>query len=394
MSDSFTTFFSPSLFLMIQSFLVSWVILKVLCASNPNFLNFLYISSGKSSTNARLLGGLAISASLTIALTSLLTFYPKHLNSQESKSILTALISIAFVTIYGYIDDKFEVRVRFKLALQLISVLSFAYLNSQNISAEHPILAFLVTSFIGLALVNGTNLLDGLDTLSVKLGLVSSTAFLYLGFIANSPATIFLSLILISALAMFYFFNREPARVYMGEIGGGLIGLTYYVQSSLCFTGLKNQMSMTQAFSLVMIAGCFPVCELGISFIRRIISKKSPFRGDRFHMHYILKNKYQLSASTTSTRIALVSMFILILGAAVVNSYGPIIALLVVILTTLQIYLTVCLREWRENYSTKTTENLFKIFEGKTVNIIDSTRFGSFDISVKEKNISNKKKSA
>lgn len=394
MPDNFTTFFSASLFLIIQSFFVSWIFLKIICAASPSFLNFLYISSGKSSTNARLLGGLAISASAILAISSILILYPKTLNPVETKTLLTALISIMVVTFYGYIDDKFEVRVRFKLTLQIFSVLSFAYLNAQNVSPEHPLLAFMASVVIGLALVNGTNLLDGLDTLSVKLGIVSSIAFLYLGVMANSPATIFLSLIMISALAMFYFFNREPAKIYMGEIGGSLIGLTYYVQSSLCYSELKNQMSMTQALSLVLIAGCFPICELGISFIRRIVSKKSPFRGDRFHMHYIIKNKYKLSAGATSTRMGLVGMLILGLGFLLAKSYVPIIALSLVVVVTLQIYLRVCLQEWRESLTNKAAENLFKIFEGKKVNIIDSTQFSSLDISVKENKITDKKKSA
>lgn len=371
--------------------MASWLLLKVICAATPNFLSYLYISSGKSSTNARLLGGLAISASTIVSLFALLSVYSKIINAQETQIIWTALVSIFLVTLYGYIDDKFEVRVRFKLTLQLTSVLSFAYFNIGIISPEHPFLGFMVTSVIGLALVNGTNLLDGLDTLSVKLGIVSSMAFLYLGVISNSPATIFLSVILISALAMFYFFNREPAKVYMGEIGGSLIGLTYYIQSTLCYAGLKNQMNNTQALTLVMIAGCFPVCELGISFIRRIISKKSPFRGDRFHMHYIIKNKFKLSASTTSTRMALVSMLILTLGFSISHSYGSILALCITLGTTLQIYLAVCINEWRANISNKNAEELFKIFEGKTVNIIDSTQFSTLNVSVNDKTLERKK---
>jgi UDP-N-acetylmuramyl pentapeptide phosphotransferase/UDP-N-acetylglucosamine-1-phosphate transferase len=377
------------------SILVSWISLKIICFANQNFLSFLYISSGKSTTNARLLGGLAISASMVLNITTILFFFPETLNQIEKMTLITALVSIFFVTFYGYIDDKFEVRVRFKLTLQLTSILSFAYLNAHTISPQHPALAFVFSSILGLALVNGTNLLDGLDTLSVKLGITSSLAFLYLGVISGSTTTVYLSLILISTLTIFYFFNREPAKVYMGEIGGSLIGLIYYIQSSICFSELKARMSITQALALVLIAGCFPVCELGISFLRRIWSKKTPFCGDRLHLHYVLKNKYKLSASQVSSRMGFSNMLILSLGFLISQFYNSIFALCLVTAITLQTYLWFCLDEWRSNLSKENYENVFKIFEGKTVNIIDSTQYSTLDISLDKMNVESlEKKSA
>lgn len=392
MLNGFTHIHWTSLFVVIQSCLIAWMTLKIICRSNQQFLSFLYISSGKSSTNARLLGGLAISASLTAAISSFLIFNPQILSQIESQTLMSALISILLVTIYGYVDDKFEVRVRFKLSLQIASISSFAYFNAYNISPSHPVLGFVASTILGLALLNGTNLLDGIDTLSVKLGTASSLAFLYLGIIANSPATIFLSVILISALSVFYFFNREPAKIYMGEIGGSIIGLTYYFQSSMSFSGLKTQMGMPQALALVLIACSFPIIELAISFIRRVISKRTPFRGDKLHLHYIIKNKYRLSANSTSTRMGASSMLIMAIGFLLAGPIGPISAIVLTSTVTLHIYLWICLNEWKSHYENKNYEHVFKIFEGKKVNVINSGHFNTLDISVKP--VPKKKKSA
>lgn len=394
MFDKLTTIFPAILLTSILSILVSWICLKIICYSSPTFLSFLNINSGKSATNARLLGGLSISASLLIAISFLRRIYPESINAIEMKVISYALLSIAMVTLYGYIDDKFEVRVRFKLSLQLISVLSFAFFNAANISAEYPVLAFIGSSIFGLALVNGTNLLDGLDTLSIKLGTVSSLAFLYLGIIANSTVSIYLSIILIASYSVFYFFNREPAKIYMGEIGGSLIGLIYFIQSSMCFSSLHTKMSMVHAFSLVLIASCYPICELGVSFIRRIVSKKTPFRGDKLHLHYVMKNKYNLSSSVVSSRLGILGFLILAFGFIIAKSYNPSLGITLVTLTTLQCYLWVCLNEWQASYKNENIANVFKLFEGKKVNIIDSTSFNTFDIAVGDKNKDIKKKGA
>jgi UDP-GlcNAc:undecaprenyl-phosphate GlcNAc-1-phosphate transferase len=384
MHDNFSPIFSASIFTTIQCLFISWMMLKILFLANNDFLKFLYISSGKSATNARLLGGLSIGVSLFISIASLLHFYANTFNKYEIQMLLTALISISLVTIYGYIDDKFEVRVRFKLLLQLTSILSFAYINSSLISAQHPLTAFGIISILGLALVNGTNLLDGLDTLSAKLGFSTSAAFLYLGIISNSNATILLSIALIASLSIFYFFNKEPAQIYMGEIGGSLLGLIYYVQSTICYSQLKIHMTTVQATSLVLIAGCLPIGELAVSFLRRIWCKKSPFRGDRLHLHYIVKNKYRLTASATSTVIGLSNLGILCFGFIWAFSYNPISALGIVIVIYCQCYLTVCYAEWKSNLESENAHNIFKIFEGRTVNIIDSTQSGTFNIYLKQ----------
>lgn len=396
MPNHYISIFNASVFLMLLSTLVSWIFLKLICYSNQNFLSFIYISSGKSSTNARLLGGLAVSASSVSTIASLLIFYSNSLSQSETRIFIAALISILFVTLYGYIDDKFEVRVRFKLSLQFIAVLSFAYFSSSNISHNYPTSAFIFSFIFGLALINGTNLLDGLDTLSIKLGIPTSLAFLYLGVIANSSATIYLSVILISALIMFYFFNREPAKVYMGEIGGSIIGLIYYIQASICLSELRNQMSFSSAFALVSIAGLFPIFELGISFLRRILSKKSPFVGDRLHLHYVIKNKYRLTASEVSTRMGISSAIILSFGFLLANSYNSILAVTFVIMATAQCYLWVCMDEWRSINLGKNIHSAFNIFEGRTIKIIDATQFNGLDVTLKEDAKQNfvKKKSA
>ena len=375
--------------------IITFIVLKIICLAKPNTFRFLYISSGKSATNARLLGGLSISLSFISSIAFLLYQHPTQLSLSEKSTLLSALASILLVTLYGYVDDRFEVRVRLKLSLQLTSVLSFSLLNAHNILPNHQGATFLISSIVGLALINGTNLLDGLDTLSVKLGICASIAFIYLGIISNSNATVFLSIILISALTVFYFFNREPAKIYMGEIGGSIIGLIFYIQSSLCISMLNSRFAVSKALPLVLIAGYLPICELGISFLRRIISKKSPFRGDKLHLHYIIKSKYHLSASQTSSLMAISSFTILCFGFIISSYFNPLMALVSVLLLTILSYLWICLREWKLNIKPENVQNSYILFEGKKVTIINSTPFNLVNISVKETaDINHKQQSA
>lgn len=385
MSDLIYPHFPIFVMTFTLSLVVSLVVLKLIDLSTHNFLPFLHIPSGKSATNARLLGGLAIGLALLSSLVGLFYLYPGSLSLHERETLMYSLISVSIVMIYGYADDKFEIRVRYKLGLQVASIILFSFLNAHNISDEHPLMGFAVSSVFGLAFVNGTNLLDGLDTLSIKLGGSTSLAYLFLGVIAHSTLSIYLSIILLSSLSIFYFYNREPAKIYMGEIGGSVIGLIFFIQSSLCYTNLKTQMSSYDAFAFVLIAGCLPLCELGISFLRRIYSKRSPFRGDRLHLHYILKSKYKLSASDTAGQMAKFGSIIIWSGMLLAQFKYPLIAFTLVVLSIVHFYFWFCLDVWRDNTRKENAKNLFELFKGKPVHIIDSNKFSNLHIDIIEK---------
>lgn len=389
MNNHFYHNFPLFLFLVVESLVLSFFSLKLICKSSPYRLSFLYISSGKSATNAKLLGGLSLSISLIVGICAMLITTAKIFSATERHILFFTLISTLLVTLYGYIDDKFEVRVRVKLAIQMLAIVTFASIIVDLNYPQFSYLALGCISFFGFALINGANLVDGLDTLTIKMGSSSALAYAALGFYVNSPATIALSLIMLSSLAMFYFFNREPAKVYMGEIGGSLIGLIYYAQTFLCFTNLKESVHPLTALSLALIPGCLPICELAISFLRRLWFRRTPFRGDKLHLHYILKNEYKLSASQASSRMGVSSACVLAFGLFLALAVHPIFALGVVIMSTTAFYLWHCAEKWKITYSSEDIKNLGKIFEGKNINVINSNELSSINFEI-EKVVSRK----
>ena len=391
MNSIFFNFFPLTVFLIVESLLLSFITLKLICKSSPYHLNFLYISSGKSATNAKLLGGLSLSVSLIVGLAVSLTQYSFHFSFNESRIMAATLASALLVTFYGYIDDKFEVRVRVKLAIQLFAILILATTVVDLNYPEFSYFTLATFSFFGFALINGTNLVDGLDTLSIKMGSASALAYAALGFYVNSPSTIALSIVLLSSLAMFFFFNREPAKVYMGEIGGSIIGLIYFTQTFLCFTSLKNSYDSLAAMAFALMPGCLPICELAISFLRRIYFKRTPFRGDKLHLHYILKNEYKLTASQASTRMGASSACVLAIGLFLAMVVHPLFAFVVVVMSTTAFYLWHCADKWKATYSSEDIRNLGKIFEGKNVNVINSNELSGINFEI---NKANPKKSA
>lgn len=371
--------------LAVISFMTSFLVYVAIMKSNKHYLSFLFIPAEKSPTNARLLGGLGTSLSTLLSSVFIWAINKdlRMFTKADMKLLGTLLVPIVLLSISGYIDDRFELRARYKLIFQFLSVFSFSFVTTKVVAENSPWLIFSASMFLGLALLNGTNLLDGLDSLTVKLGIVIASSFLFLGIQVYAPLLIFLSLSTIASLSAFYFFGKEPAKIYMGEIGGCVIGFLFYAQSVIAYEKYTSVGNGFKAGSWALIACALPICELGISFIRRIAMKKSPFRGDKLHLHHILKNKYKWTASKTSNVMA-ISLFTFNALSFVVAFYlSPLLAVCLNVSLIVSTYVSVCYAEWYKTKYTSIKENLFLLFSEKTVHVINSDLFKDVHIAVK-----------
>lgn len=375
------------------SLVMSLIFFMLIKKSSYQFFSILNVYSPKSPTNAKLLGGLGISAGI---ITSLLSLIPReNLMSQFEESFVYAMIfSTICITFYGYVDDKYETRARHKIIFQLIS-LSFLTFYAADLlaSPDHKIIAIGIATVIGFLLINGTNLIDGLDTLSIKLGIITSAAFIYLGYHSGSLLCIQLSVATIMSLCVFYYFNRPPAKIYMGEIGSCLLGLIYTAQVVLCYSHLRNQELGLDAISKVLIVVSLPVCELGISFLRRIYFKKSPFAGDKLHFHYILKTKQNLSVSMTTNLIALGGISIIATGYFIVNLVTPFMGLLTTNILFCGIYIGYCYKEWKKNQNEVHLISILEHLTSNAVYLVNTSDLDKVEVRLIVEESGNKNKS-
>ncbi len=373
--------------LFIVSFLVSCITYALIYISNRNFLNFLHVPAAKSSTNAKLLGGIGTTIGLlsTLMYANYAHYNERVVEFKDLKHMLFIIFPLFVLTLYGYLDDKYEVRARYKLLFQITAISSYAFFTATQTAPNHYILGFLLSMFVGLALINGANLLDGLDTMSIKIGIAASLGFLYIGIKAESIPNILLSTSTIACLSSFYFFNKEPAKLYMGEIGGGVLGFIFYVQSVFGYQNFTKFAHGFYSLSWCLIIGALPICELAISFFRRLWMGKSPFRGDRLHLHHILRSKLKITASQTSTIIGGIYLVTIAVGQIVSKRSNSFYGLISAYAFLSLIYVRVCFSEWKASKENAINKNLFLLFENKTVHIINSQSLIDIDIKTEQK---------
>jgi UDP-N-acetylmuramyl pentapeptide phosphotransferase/UDP-N-acetylglucosamine-1-phosphate transferase len=154
---------------------------------------------------------------------------------------------------------------------------------------KNNLFAILFTSFCLLILINGTNFIDGINTLVCGYYILIILTILYvcsqnklLIYNFDSFYYLFLSLLVI------YFFNFS-SKVYLGDSGSFLLSflIGYYL-----INFYNDNLNLIQFISpiFILLLLWYPAFENLFSIIRKIIIKKHPSEPDNLHMHHLLFN--------------------------------------------------------------------------------------------------------
>jgi UDP-GlcNAc:undecaprenyl-phosphate/decaprenyl-phosphate GlcNAc-1-phosphate transferase len=147
------------------------------------------------------------------------------------------------------------------------------------------------TLFTVIVIINSFNLIDGVDGLAGSLGLVTSLVFgayfYYIGQLAYSVMAISLG----GSLVGFLIYNASPAKIFMGDTGSLLIGLVNAILvirfiNMAGTPGVRLPLEAAPAigFAILMV----PLFDTLRVFGLRILNRRSPFSGDRTHVHHFL----------------------------------------------------------------------------------------------------------
>ena len=96
------------------------------------------------------------------------------------------------------------------------------------------------------------------------------------------------------ALATYGFlhFNWPPASVFMGDIGSLSLG---YIISALSFLFVTNEGFSLNSILAAILVVALPLGDLIATVLRRFLSGKSLFQGDRGHFYDVLVDRAGLS---------------------------------------------------------------------------------------------------
>lgn len=241
------------------------------------------------------LGGIAIFAGFIISallFSSYIVFPPLP--------FITAGCLIIFFS--GLKDDIFIISPYSKIATQILASATIIYFADIRITNFHGFLgineisyiySFLITIFVFIVIINSYNLIDGIDGLASVIGIVSSFAFGSWFFLTQHFQYAVLCFALAGSLVGFLRFNlsKKQYKIFMGDTGSLLVGFVIAVlviqfnEFNLLTIG-KYKIESAPAVSIAILI--LPLYDTLRVMIVRVISKQSPFKADRGHIHHKL----------------------------------------------------------------------------------------------------------
>lgn len=228
------------------------------------------------------IGGLAIFLGFTVAT---LVF------CEPSAELYAIWIGGAILVILGIIDDIFRLNAWVKLLVQLcvagIAVcfgMLIDHITLFGLVIEFGAFSIPITMLWIIGLSNAINLIDGLDGLACGVSAITALSVFTVVLITGDTTSALLTAILIGSCVGFLPYNRNPAKIFMGDTGALFLGYTLSIISVQGLFKLHTVLSFLVPFSIFAL----PIFDTLVAICRRIIHGQSPFHADRGHLHHKL----------------------------------------------------------------------------------------------------------
>lgn len=223
-----------------------------------------------------------------------------------SKILVYILIAASLLVIVGLLDDKYDLSPYLRFGVNILAAgiaiaggIGIPYISNPfgppidltqpqiliNLFGPHVIwlLADLIAIFWLVAMMNIINWSKGIDG---QLPGFVSIACIFLALIAkkygpydiDAGHTKIFAQIVAGAFLGFWPWNFYPQRIMPGYGGGALAGFLLGVLTILAFGKLGT----------LFLVLCIPILDGFYTMLRRLQSRKNPFRGDSNHLHHLL----------------------------------------------------------------------------------------------------------
>lgn len=144
--------------------------------------------------------------------------------------------------------------------------------------------SLVVTIVWVVMLTNAINLIDGLDGLATGVSLIAAITMAVVAHLYAAGQAVWFAYALVGFLSVFLFFNRHPAKAFLGDSGSLQLGYYFAVMSLM--VPLKSFTAAALYIPLVTLA--VPLLETAISISRRLVSGRNVMQADRRHLfHYL-----------------------------------------------------------------------------------------------------------
>jgi UDP-N-acetylmuramyl pentapeptide phosphotransferase/UDP-N-acetylglucosamine-1-phosphate transferase len=202
----------------------------------------------------------------------------------------------------GMKDDLFNLVAYKKLAGQLFAAFILVHWANIKITSFYGIFgindltmvpSYIFSMFTIVTITNSINLIDGIDCLAGTVGVIAASTFGIWYYQAGMTQYVVLSAALVGSLLAFLYYNKTPAKIFMGDTGSLMIGVVlalmavkFIEMNRLLPLEHPNKIRGVPSVTIGILV--IPLFDTLRVFTMRILQGRSPFSADRNHLHHLL----------------------------------------------------------------------------------------------------------
>lgn len=274
-----------------------------------------------------LLGGWAIFLSATISITLVRYFHLADFSMIPLELFIAIILASIILMIGGTLDDKHNLPPYEQIILPLSAIIVVLVSGLHIGFITNPLgrlgevvyfgqwAGIMIAGLWLLGMMYTTKFLDGLDGLVAGISVIAALFIFLVSLrwdIAQSATGIW-SLVLLGASLGFLIFNWQPAKIFLGEGGSIYIGFILAVLSII---------SGSKITTTLLVMG-IPALDVLWVIASRMRAGRSPFSGDRSHLHF------RLMSLGLSKKQIVILLYLIALGfgslGIISSSYGKLI---------------------------------------------------------------------
>ena len=224
------------------------------------------------------------------------------IGNDNMKQKITIFVAATMIVLIGLIDDWYKTKGKEfpifpRLVVQLLSAIlvfnadivfkEFTNPITGNLIQLNTPTQFLLTITWIFGVTTVINWSDGKDGLAGGLSLISAITFFLAAIILNQGDSALVSIILVGAILGFLYYNKFPAKVFMGDSGANFLG---FILSVTALEGAFKQATVLSLF-IPILALAVPIFDNLFVIFKRFFEGKPVYQADRSQIHFRLEER-------------------------------------------------------------------------------------------------------
>ena len=264
-------------------------------------------------TPVPILGGVAVFFGIVIGIGSISAVV-------NCSGLLIVIMAMMVMLYIGTMDDILNLSPALRLLVEVLVVLLLIFVGGYCINDFHGLwgiggipdwMAVPLTIFAAVGIINGINLIDGVNGLSSGFCMMACIMFGTLFYLSGCMTMTILAAVSVGALIPFFFHNvfGKTSKMFIGDGGTLVMGLIMSVfvigilhDDSPCAAYVAPNVGLVPFALAVLFVPVFDTLRV---MSTRIIRGQSPFHPDKTHLHHMFIG---LGASHVGTTIAILAL--------------------------------------------------------------------------------------